>query len=53
MSVGLRRAAADGLPAVLETSKPANVEMYRRAGWHVVRTVNEPLPVWIMQPEPA
>jgi ribosomal protein S18 acetylase RimI-like enzyme len=49
MSTGLRRAAADGLPAVLETSNPANVEMYRRAGWRVVRTVTEPLPIWVMQ----
>jgi ribosomal protein S18 acetylase RimI-like enzyme len=49
MSAGLRRAAADGLPAVLETSNPANVEMYRRAGWEVMRAVTEPLPIWIMQ----
>jgi hypothetical protein len=49
MSAGLRRAAADGLPAVLETSNPANVEVYRRAHWQVVRTVTEPLPIWVMQ----
>jgi hypothetical protein len=49
MSAGLRRAAADSLPAVLETSNPANVEVYRRAGWAVVRTLNEPLPTWVMQ----
>lgn len=49
MRAGLRRAAADGLPAVLETSNPANVEIYRRAGWQVVREVAEPLPTWIMQ----
>jgi hypothetical protein len=49
MSAGLRRAAADGLPAVLETSNPANVETYRRAGWRVVCTVTEPLPMWVMQ----
>lgn len=50
MATGLRRAAADGLPAVLETSNPANVEMYRRAGWElVVVTPDEPLTVWIMQ----
>jgi GNAT superfamily N-acetyltransferase len=49
MAEGLRRAAADGLPAVLETSKPGNVEMYRRAGWEVVATVDRPLPIWIMQ----
>ncbi|MEV0155734.1 GNAT family N-acetyltransferase [Micromonospora sp. NPDC050686] len=50
MAAGLRRAAADGLPAVLETSNPANVEVYRRAGWEVVREVaSGPLPVWIMR----
>jgi hypothetical protein len=46
----LRRAAADGLPAILETSNPANVEVYRRAGWQVVLVVTlGPLTVWIMQ----
>ncbi|GGR65601.1 N-acetyltransferase [Micromonospora fulviviridis] len=49
MRAGLSRAAADGLPAVLETSNPANVEIYRLAGWQVVREVPEPLPTWIMQ----
>jgi len=49
MNAGLSRAAADGLPAVLETSNPANVEMYRRAGWHVVHTLTAPLPIWIMR----
>jgi ribosomal protein S18 acetylase RimI-like enzyme len=49
MNAGLRRAAADGLPAVLETGNPANVEVYRRAGWEVVRTATEPLPIWIMR----
>ncbi|GAA4459987.1 GNAT family N-acetyltransferase [Phytohabitans houttuyneae] len=49
MNAGLRRAADDGLPAVLETSNPANVELYRRAGWQVVRTVTEPLTIWVMQ----
>ncbi|MET9022620.1 GNAT family N-acetyltransferase [Actinopolymorpha sp. NPDC004070] len=48
MNAGLRRAAADGLPAVLETSNPANVELYRRAGWQVTRTVDAPLPIWVM-----
>nr|WP_239542276.1 GNAT family N-acetyltransferase [Micromonospora terminaliae] len=52
MRAGLQRATADGLPAVLETSNPANVEIYRRAGWHVVREISEPLPTWIMQ-QPA
>ncbi|WP_213455271.1 GNAT family N-acetyltransferase [Rhizomonospora bruguierae] len=49
MRAGLRRAADDNLPAVLETSNPVNVEVYRRAGWEVTRAVTEPLPIWIMQ----
>lgn len=53
MDAGLSRAVADGLPAVLETSNPANVEVYRRAGWQVVRTLTEPLSIWVMQQQPA
>ncbi|TQS42593.1 GNAT family N-acetyltransferase [Cryptosporangium phraense] len=49
MGAGLSRAAADGLPAVLETSTESNVEFYRRAGWEVVRTLADPLPIWIMR----
>lgn len=50
MATGLRRAAAEGLPAVLETSNPVNVEVYRRAGWTVVAEVPaEPLTIWIME----
>jgi ribosomal protein S18 acetylase RimI-like enzyme len=49
MNAGLRRAAADGLPAVLETSNPANVEVYRRAGWEVVGVAAQPLTIWVMQ----
>ncbi|MBG0567196.1 GNAT family N-acetyltransferase [Actinoplanes aureus] len=49
MAAGLNRAAADGLPAILETSTPGNVEFYRRAGWRVVGELTAPLPIWIMQ----
>ena len=49
ISAGLRRAADEGVPAVLETSNPANVELYRHAGWTVLRRVTEPLPIWVMQ----
>ncbi|MFI6234039.1 GNAT family N-acetyltransferase [Micromonospora sp. NPDC050784] len=52
MRAGLRRAAADGLPAILETSNPGNVDLYRRAGWEVVGSLSEPVPTWIMQ-QPA
>ncbi|MGW5561121.1 GNAT family N-acetyltransferase [Micromonospora sp. NPDC003944] len=52
MRAGLNRATADGLPAILETSNPGNVELYRRAGWEVVETLSEPIPTWIMQQPP-
>jgi GNAT superfamily N-acetyltransferase len=49
MAVGLRRAATDGLPAVLETSNPANIEVYRRAGWTVIRDLtHHGVNVWVM-----
>jgi GNAT superfamily N-acetyltransferase len=51
---GLRRAGADGLPAVLETSNPGNVDIYRRAGFEVVAEITAgPLPVWVMERPPA
>ena len=53
MSVGLRRATIDGLPAILETGNPANVEIYRRAGWEIARTLTEPLPIWVMRQGPG
>ena len=49
MHAGLDRAAADALPAVLETSNPANVDFYRRAGWRVTGEIEAPLPIWVMQ----
>ncbi|MET7419575.1 GNAT family N-acetyltransferase [Dactylosporangium sp. NPDC005555] len=51
MAPALERAAADGLPALLETSNPGNVEVYRGAGFDVVErlTVDDHLPVWIMR----
>lgn len=50
MAPVLRRAAKDGLPALLETSSPGNVEVYRSVGFDVLHhlTVGEDLPVWIM-----
>ncbi|WP_033338347.1 GNAT family N-acetyltransferase [Catenuloplanes japonicus] len=35
MEPGLRRATADGVPAVLETGTSVNVGIYRRSGWTV------------------
>lgn len=49
MRAGLLRAAAEGLPAILETSNPGNVEVYGRAGWEVVRAITDPRPTWIMR----
>jgi ribosomal protein S18 acetylase RimI-like enzyme len=54
MQAGLGAAAADGAPAYLETANPANVGMYRRAGWEVTAEVRLPgLPVWIMTCAPG
>lgn len=49
MAHGLEVAARDGVPAVLETSRPDNVEMYRRAGWEVTASSTEPVPFWVLQ----
>ncbi|HTJ33678.1 MAG TPA: GNAT family N-acetyltransferase [Dactylosporangium sp.] len=49
MTAGLQRAAADALPAYLETSNPRNVDIYRSAGFEVAEHVYvDDLPVWIM-----
>ncbi|GAA3193043.1 GNAT family N-acetyltransferase [Dactylosporangium siamense] len=51
MAPGLRRAAGAGLPALLETSNPGNVAVYRSVGFDVLEhlTVDAELPVWIMR----
>ena len=50
MAVGLTAAAADRVDAYLETSSEANVGLYRRCGWEVVRhTQVGALPIWIMR----
>nr|WP_317797186.1 GNAT family N-acetyltransferase [Actinoplanes sichuanensis] len=49
MATGLRRAAEDGLPAILETSRPSNVDLYRRAGWTVAAEFQAPLQTWVMR----
>lgn len=51
MAPGLRRAADDGLPALLETSNPGNVEVYRSVGFEVLEhlVVDGGPPVWIMR----
>lgn len=52
MRAGLARAAADGLPAYLETTNPGNVALYERAGWIVDAQFERPLPVWVMRQDP-
>jgi len=50
MAAGLARAAADGLPAYLETTNPGNVELYQRAGWEVTTALRMPeLAIWVMR----
>ena len=39
---GLDRAEADGVPAVLETARPANVAMYEHFGFRIVREGDVP-----------
>ncbi|GAA2854347.1 hypothetical protein Acy02nite_49290 [Actinoplanes cyaneus] len=51
MAQGLQRAAADGVPAILETASEGNVAMYRRAGWEVIASASEPLPFWLLKHE--
>lgn len=53
MAEGLRRAAEDGVAAVLETSNPGNVALYERAGFAVVTHIAEPVPTWIMRHAPV
>ncbi|WP_285597876.1 GNAT family N-acetyltransferase [Kineosporia sp. NBRC 101731] len=48
MRAGLERAAAEKLPAYLETSTAQNVTMYERAGWKVAAKLTEPVPTWVM-----
>jgi hypothetical protein len=54
MAAGLRRAHEEGLPVVLETSNPGNVEVYRRAGFDVFNEITAgPLRVWVMRQPPT
>ena len=50
---GLARAAADGVPAVLETTNRDNVALYRRSGWDLMAVVENVigLTVWVMRSE--
>ena len=52
MRAGLDRAAADGLPAYLETTNPGNVKLYESVGWTVDSQFERPLPIWVMRQDP-
>lgn len=55
MAAGVASAHADGLPAVLETMNPSNVELYLRAGWTLHgQTTAEGVPTtWVLVNLPA
>jgi ribosomal protein S18 acetylase RimI-like enzyme len=49
IEVGRDRAAADRVPAVLETTNADNVRLYERAGWTVLTEVPDaPLRTWVL-----
>ncbi|WP_117211253.1 GNAT family N-acetyltransferase [Allorhizocola rhizosphaerae] len=52
MRAGAQSATAAGLPAHLETTNPANVELYRGVGWEVTATAAvDGLSIWVMRHE--
>jgi len=55
MAHGVARAHADGVPAVLETMNPSNVDLYVRAGWQVyAETTAADVPrTWVLVNPPA
>ena len=53
MRAGLDRAAKDGLPAFLETTNPANVAWYGRAGWEIFGTATGRRPGGLGAPPPG
>ena len=50
-TAGAARAAAAGVPAVLETTNPDNVAMYERSGWRITTELQDVigLTVWILR----
>lgn len=54
MGAGVTTAHADGLPAVLETMSPSNVELYQREGWDVVGHTEGSVPTtWLLVNRPV
>ena len=52
MAAGIAAAAESGLPCVLETSTPRNLDFYGRDGWQVTGTVDAPVRTWILRVNP-
>ena len=53
LAAGVTTAHADGVPAVLETVNPSNVELYRREGWEVLARSDGPPATWVLANHPA
>jgi GNAT superfamily N-acetyltransferase len=54
MAAGVTTAHADGLPAVLETTNPANVDLYQHEGWEVLaHDDGGGPPTWVLVNQPA
>lgn len=55
MAAGVAMAHSEGMPAVLETTNPSNVDLYVRAGWEVHRQIAaaDVPPTWVLVNPPA
>lgn len=53
MAAGVASAEESGLPCVLETSKPENLEFYARGGWEVIDVVENPVRTWVLRRRPG
>lgn len=55
MAAGVAMAHDEGMPAVLETTNPSNVDLYVRAGWAVYRRIDADgvPPTWVLMNRPA
>lgn len=49
MRPGIETATAAGLPCVLETSNPRNLDFYGRDGWTPIGSISEPVQTWILR----
>jgi GNAT superfamily N-acetyltransferase len=53
LAAGVTTAHADGVPAVLETVSPSNVELYQREGWKLMTQIDHPVRTWALINYPA